>query len=147
MSGWYRTILQRNYDDTYKSLNFLTCPLIRGRKYKNIENSISIKIWSSKKCSLIISILRGYLGAYGHSLSIWIKKPNSSNTVKFQLLVQNRLYSERAYTMGRPKNNYECLFSSAICEWFFKGPFTNYFDKQGGWRLTKCQQNLHQLIN
>ena len=129
MSGWYRTILQRNYDDTYKSLNFLTCPLIRGRKYKNIENSISIKIWSSKKCSLIISILRGYLGAYGHSLSIWIKKPNSSNTVKFQLLVQNRLYSERAYTMGRPKNNYLCSTKHEllILSLIFKSKFLKKF--------------------
>ena len=34
-------MLKRNYDDAYKSINFLTCILIRGKKLKNIENSIS----------------------------------------------------------------------------------------------------------
>ena len=48
MSEWYRTILRKNYYDIYKNQATLMCPLIKCRKYKHLENSISNMIWSSK---------------------------------------------------------------------------------------------------
>ena len=136
MYGWYRTILWRNYYDIYKNQASLMYPGILGRKYKNLEYSISnrwssyliIFFWKNSQINRRGDTIIRYHRVHISFLDIYVKFPNKQSQWRI-----NKLRAGRSSIIGMSQH----------CSGIMAADKIQFWPKHGENRIKRVQKGSY----